>query len=681
MKIALIDLNHMTMGLHTNTVPLGIGVIGKYLALKSDSTMDIRMFKDLAVFLDTLKQWKPDVLGMSQYCWNSELNFYAASRAKKANPGCFIALGGPDQHLSPEEREAFLKKRKQVDVCVANDGEIPFAEIVKRLIAGQARADLKHDPVPGTYAIDPSKGRLAESAVTLPRLKSLDEFGAMYATGWFDEFLNAGFHPFLQTHRGCPFQCAYCHTANDYCARVIFQSPEYFEQDMMYLGKRYAGQHNVNLYMANANLSLFKEDFEIARIIRKVQDMHDWPRNIVVNCGKNPDKLLEFISILKYKFIPYISLQTLTPEVLNNIRRKNIPFEDFIKFQKKVTQTITENTTTELILSMPGETKESFLDTLKTVLNSGVQKIVLYTLIALKGTLVASREYAEKFGHVIYHRLIPRCFTEVEGARIFESEEVIVGTKSLPFDDYMDLRGLALITTVFANSAEMFPIRKILLENKLTISDWIFNIHRSIADFPELENAYRSYLKETKGELFPARDALVKFFSDDKNYQMLREGAIGDNLLRKYKALFLSQYFVKCLEAAFLSLRSILDKRLTDMDSKVLMRDLGVYLMTRNIGSIFTEGYESILLPGTISLTYDIPSWLSAGKAGMPLEQYRGSFSYALVVTDYARKRLESFISLKRDPSLSMQILYRDGFTKDLWPSWVACKEGSSTNV
>ena len=65
-KVALIDLNHMTMGLHTNTVPLGIGTIGKYLAMTNNKAVEIKMFKDSYRFLDTLKEWQPDVLGMAQ---------------------------------------------------------------------------------------------------------------------------------------------------------------------------------------------------------------------------------------------------------------------------------------------------------------------------------------------------------------------------------------------------------------------------------------------------------------------------------------------------------------------------------------------------------------------------------------------------------------------------------------
>ena len=103
---------------------------------------------------------------------------------------------------------------------------------------------------------------------------------------------------------------------------------------MEYLGKRFAGQHNVTLYMANTNMSLFDQDFEIAGIIRMIQEKYDWPLLININSGKNPKKLLDMLSILDFQ--PIMSLQTLTPGVLKNIKRKNIPFETFVDFQNKV---------------------------------------------------------------------------------------------------------------------------------------------------------------------------------------------------------------------------------------------------------------------------------------------------------------------------------------------------------
>ncbi len=671
LNIALIDLNHMTIGVHTNTTPLGIGAIARYAKTRHGDDVDIRLFKDHKKLCNALKTWRPDVLGMAQYSWNSELNLSMARTIKEANKYCVVVAGGPDLYLTPEEKADYLRNNQSIDICASHDGEIPFSTIVSRLISGDKVEGLRKDPVDGTYAIDPGSGRLTEGPGRPPRLKSLDEFGAMFADGWFDELLDDGFHPFLQTHRGCPFKCIYCHTADDYCSHMIFQPPEIFGKDMEHLGKRYAGMHNITLYMANTNFGLFKEDFEIARIIRKTQEKYDWPKNIIVNSGKDPDRLLELMSILKYKFIPYISLQTLTPVVLENIRRRNIPFKDFVRFQKVVNSTVSANTTTELILSLPGETKESFTETMTTVLDSGVQNIVIYTLMSLRGTLLSTPDFKKRYGHVIKYRIIPRCFSEIDGKRVFETEEVVVGTDAMRFADYLDLRGLALISTVFASSAEMYPIRKFIAEHGLKVSGWIFGVQERISRYPGLGKLYRSFLDETRKELFDSREALVEFMSREENYRKLVEGKYGDNLLRKYKMVIIAANYSEFLDAGLSVLKEIyLGKGPSDEESDKLFSDIDIFMRSRDVGRVFKDGYGE-KYPQNIILRYDIPGWTSGVGDGVKLKSLKGNYSYKLDVSEYSRNRLKSFKEFKRDPELSLQILYRDGYIKDFWPEWV----------
>lgn len=670
LNIALIDLNHMTFGIHTNTVPLGIGLIAYYLQKTVKHTFDIRIFKNPAVFLDTLKGWRPDVLGMAQYLWNSELNMYMAQLLKKSNPNCFIIAGGPNLYLSSEERRKYLQEKRSVDLCVSYDGEIPFAETIKRFAAGESIEDIKSSPGPGTYTISPINGALVESRESAPRIKSLDVFGSIYAEGFFDKFLDEGYWPFVQTQRGCPFKCAYCHTSDDYYSHVIFQSPDCFRRDIEYLGQRFSGQHNVILEIANTNFGLFDEDLKIARIIREIQDKYDWPKMFIVNSGKDPDKLLKLLSILKYKFNPSIALQTLTPGVLKNIKRSNVGLKKFVSFQKKVSGIIDRNTATELILSLPEETKESFLDTISLVLNSRVQRIEIYTLMVLKGTPLADSHLAAKYKHDLRFRVVPRCFSQINGVKIIEPEEVVVGTKTMSFQDYLSLRGLALIIAIFSSSGEMLPIRKFLGEYNFDIAQWIFGIHDDISKFPDLRTVYNSFLKETENELFDSQESLREFFSKQENYDLLVQGKLGDNLLRKYKTIALSKYYRQCLRAASYQLRRLIQRRFDLKQFDLFVNDLESYLASRDIGHIFKDGCNQIK-PYNATLYYDIPKWLACKESCLPLENYRGEFSYSVVMTDYACNRLRTFWQMNSDPELSLQMLYRDCYSNDFWPEWI----------
>ncbi len=63
-------------------------------------------------------------------------------------------------------------------------------------------------------------------------------------------------------------------------------------------------------------------------------------------------------------------------------------------------------------------------------------------------------------------------------------------------------------------------------------------------------------------------------------------------------------------------------------------------------------------------------NFLSVG----PIEKFFGDISYRLVVTDYMKDRLNGYTRLNSNPELSLQIMYRDGYTEDLWPKWDTSK-------
>jgi len=665
-KIALLDLNHTTLGIHTNTVPLGLGLITQYLKKELEVTPDIKMFKDPDKALSVLGGWIPDVLGLSQYCWNSELNLYFARLTKEVNPDCLVVAGGPNLDLSSSLRTEFLRKEKYVDICISHDGEIPFSEIVKRLIRGETPSEIREKPVPGSYALHPESHEFIESSEPAPRLKSLDILGTPYADGVFDEFLDDGFHPFLQTHRGCPFKCTFCHTSDPYYSKMLFLSTDNFRRDMEYLGKRFAGRDNIVLYLANTNMSLFREDFEIAHVIREIQDKYNWPRIFNVNSGKNPQKLFDMLSIIDFQ--PGIAIQTLTPLVLKNIKRKNIPFEEFISFQEKVFRKTGQTSSTELILCLPGETKDSFLETVRATMNSGIQNIVIYTLMNLKGTPIATEESAKRYGHVVRSRIVPRQFSEITGMKIVDTEEVIVGTNSMPFVDYIELRGLSFTITAFFGSSELAPLKRFMLELGVDVAQWVFNIHEKLSDVPDILRCYESFLQETRDELFSTREELLEFYNKSVNYEALCEGRLGDNLLRKYKCILLFKNYKALLELAISEAHKLILNQITGKGIPFSLDDMFRFLLTRDMTYVF-DGGDSFK-EQNVKLKYDIPAWLSSEKTFFD-DDFFNPCSYTVKLDANAVKRLNDLKEMNKDFELSAQILYRDGTIRDFWPKWI----------
>jgi radical SAM superfamily enzyme YgiQ (UPF0313 family) len=483
MKIMLLDLVHNTIGMHIKTVPLGCGLIATYLKKNIDYPLDIKLFKEPLRVLETLKEWIPDVVGLAQYCWNSELNLYVAKRIKEINPNCIIIAGGPN--LLPEE--SYI-----IDFFLFYDGEIHFKEIIEKIISGE-----------------PLFRKITTPFFPL-HIPNLDVFGSVYETGIFDEFLEHGYHPFVQTHRGCPFSCIFCHTSDPYYSEILFQSPEIFRRDLEYIAKKCSDK---TLYVANTNMSLFEQDFEIAKIIKETQEKYNFPLEININTGKNTKNLLRMISFLP-EIQASLPLQTLTPKVLKNIKRKNISLEVFTDFQKKV-----KLTSTELIIGLPGETKETFIETLRKVVNTGVRDMAIYTLMLLKNTPL--EHLLEEYEYVVKHRIVPMQFSEIDGTKIFDTEEVLVANKDMSFDDYLELRGLA------------FTVQCHYCTREPTSFDEVLKVHSRIKE----TELFKAFMRETEEELFDSREELILFY--EEHYQDLLDGKRGLNLMSKYRKLYL----------------------------------------------------------------------------------------------------------------------------------------------
>lgn len=669
LRIALLDLNHATRGVTTNTVPLGIGLISAYLGVTLDlGQLDIRLYKFHEALRSDLAGWVPDVVGIALFNHNAQLNLFNARLIKQLNPACVVIAGGPHQPIENQRRESFLSGTPVIDLCCTQDGEIPFAQAIGRILSGETAPDLRTRPVDGGYALHPGSGLLVASKNATPRLPSLDVFGPLYAQGFFDSFLDQGCHPYIQTHRGCPFSCAFCTSGHAWHSRIRFLSPDIFSQEVQALGKRFRGRPEIALQLANTNMSLFEEDVAIAEILARSQRDFGWPATIHTNSGKDTAKLLRMQRIVS--FVPDVALQTLTPKVLKNIGRKNIPIEEFQALQGEMTRQ-GRPTATELILSLPGETKASFLDTVARVARTGVQRIVIYTQMHLSGTALATREWEERAGFVVRHRVVPRTFSRIGQELILDTEDVVVGTRDMPVEDYFELRALAFTLELVFNAVELAPIRRLLLEYNADPWEWIRRVHELLPRHPRLVPHWRAFMDETRGELFGSRQELLDFYARPENEQALYEGRLGDNLLRKYKFQVLSTDYQPCLEVALHTAWEIL-AALPESASRSgeglglmsLIADLRAVLELRDYRLL-----HSLTQARAVRLSHDVPRWLS-GETDAPLASLSGCFEYEAVPNSEGRERLARIACVHNDQELTLQLLFQYMENDCLWPRW-----------
>ena len=90
--------------------------------------LDISLFKypdDLLAACNS-GDTPPDVIGFSNYVWNSHLNLAIGTRLRERFPHMLIVCGGPSVQADENGILDYLQKNRFIDVCVVHEGERPF---------------------------------------------------------------------------------------------------------------------------------------------------------------------------------------------------------------------------------------------------------------------------------------------------------------------------------------------------------------------------------------------------------------------------------------------------------------------------------------------------------------------------------------------------------------------------
>ena len=161
------------------------------------------------------------------------------------------------------------------------------------------------------------------------------------------------------------------------------------------------------------------------------------------------------------------------------------------------------------------------METLVTIINSGIQSIDVHTLINLKGTPEHTEEFIERYGFKIFHRVVPRQLSQIGNDKVIDTEEVVCETNTMSFEDYLELRGVTFVIASFLNSLELKPLRIFMMEYGIKIHEWIFSIHKNLSSSPEIFEVYSEFMQETRDELFPSREALLEFYEKTENFEGL----------------------------------------------------------------------------------------------------------------------------------------------------------------
>lgn len=413
-------------------LPYSIGLLQAYvqadgeIAAHFDFQPMIFKREEIAQVLGRMKAKPPAVLGLSCYIWNFEYNMALARAVRVAFPDCLIVAGGP--HIPVLNTEDW----PHIDIQVNYEGEKAFASILRKMLVGPTITNVS------------MKGE---------RIVDLESIPSPYLTGIFDQLIKdnpeCDFHASQETHRGCAWSCTFCDWGS-----AVFTKIRKFADDRIYKELAWISEHKIEMvYNTDANYGMFKRDLEITKAMSRMKKDTGYPKKFRAAYAKNSnDTIFEHAQILHASGMNKgitLSFQSLDEETLRIVKRDNIKISDFKRLMGKY-RAAGIATYSEIILGLPGETYETFVAGLDTMLDCGQhESLQVYTCEVLPNAEMNASEYRKQHEIETVRSPIPMFHGTPADDPHQEYYELVVSTKTMPAEDWMRAQMMAWAVQTF----------------------------------------------------------------------------------------------------------------------------------------------------------------------------------------------------------------------------------------
>lgn len=637
LKILLIDPCYLnTFTRHVIYTPLNIGYIGAYTKALFGNSVDIAIHKDHRQFLDAVQSFRPHLVGFSFYVWNTDLTKTLISivREKMGNEAIIVA-GGPSVDIDSKVQLSIFDLLPGVDALIPDDGEIGFSNLVSILLGGGKA--LQCVPIDGVVFRNGSSLVVGESVGNFLDLSTLP---SPYLTGLLDEFLTTPYRPLIQTNRGCPYTCRFCVAGRS--NEKMRQFPlEQVKEEITFISKKYSGEDNLPLFIADLNFGMFKQDIEISRHLREMSRSYNFPTDVGIYTDKRFSSktraMMEELGELNGQGIA-IAFQSENEESLQSVKRTNLPEQEIVDAiewarARKI------QITAVYIFGMPNETREAFVEMLKRGYARKFDNIKMVSLLLFDGNELNRSEVRKQHEFTTKYRVHDSNYMEVDGHFVAETSEVVVSSSTFSFDDFLYTRSLGFIFFAIGHPGfyKLFfrGLEGVGVDTFVFLSNFLspssdYTWPKGYLDFlSDLNTAFRS-------ELYDSVDAVKESMKKDylRDGRQVRSGTKINNLFTS-RLMFIEQYWHNEVLTKHLEILGITPAK---HDEWLAVKDLMAISAKERLNPRYPHN------PGKLTVQHDILSWISENFC-IPLQQYALSqpIDLSFIMPDHTMSRLSSF--------------------------------------
>ncbi|MBU1222172.1 B12-binding domain-containing radical SAM protein [Myxococcota bacterium] len=350
------------------------------------------------------------IVGFSVYIWNYVEILRVVSLLKKVAPDIITILGGPEASFEYENSEIF----ELTDYLICGEGEEVFPQLCSDILAGR-----KPDKVIVAEPCDLKK-------LKFPDVSALESV--------------AGRIVYIETSRGCPFNCHFCISGEDKRVRR-FET----EQVIDYLGRLYETGLNHYKFLDRSMVNgPYREVLQWFATI----DSSD----ISVHFELNPDSIPpsffeELFKLRKMSIQLELGIQTFNEEVLERIGRKqnnDLAVSNIGRLLEKPNIHIHS----DIIAGLPGESLDSISQSFDTLYFSGVHEIQFGILKRLKGAAIS--KHTDEFS-MVYSSFPPYN---------------VLSTSTISFNVMQKLRRFARYLDLVFNSGNFYNSSRLIMGDR-----------------------------------------------------------------------------------------------------------------------------------------------------------------------------------------------------------------------
>ncbi len=347
-----------------NAPHLGLGYLAAYV--RQQGFTDIKIAESNV--MQTLEEYKPDVIGITSVSQNFDIAKNVARRAKEL--GAVTIVGGVHVTLLPFSLD------ESMDIGVISEGEAAFLDILN-IIEKYGKDVQKLKEVKGIVLWDEDKKvNFTGKRELLPEVDLLP-----YPARDLIDYHDWSGIATMFTSRGCPFNCVFCSSTRIW-EKVRYHSPEYVVNEIKFLVETYGTKHitfNDDLFIANPRRAI-----KISELIIKEGLNEKVTFNMSCRANLITDEVAAALKKMGTELVS-MGLESGSPTTLKFAKGPHVTVDDnarAINILKK--HGINAHGT--FIIGFPIDTKETVMETYNFIKNSKLDSFEVYILAPMPGT-------------------------------------------------------------------------------------------------------------------------------------------------------------------------------------------------------------------------------------------------------------------------------------------------------